>query len=183
LSRSRSAGSADRSRVDADLAGARLDEKSPQAAAAATRRLAYAADPAGAVERGRQARTDLRVTLRPAPVLCEVILGPEQQLSVLATSREPTASVHRRGGGSDHGPGPALPRSVLHRTDPPSRSHRPFRRRGATTATNGRGLCERGNYVRELPGWTARLVDPDSHTVQITTPTGHSYLSRPDQPP
>jgi hypothetical protein len=54
---------------------------------------------------------------------------------------------------------------------------------GATTATNGRGLCERGNYVRELPGWTVRLVDADSHTVRTTTPTGHSYLSRPDEPP
>ena len=54
---------------------------------------------------------------------------------------------------------------------------------GGTTGTNGRGLCERGNYVRELPGWTVRLVDPDSHTIQTTTPTGHSYLSRPDEPP
>ena len=54
---------------------------------------------------------------------------------------------------------------------------------GPTTPTNGRGVCERGNYVRELPGWTIRLVDPDTHTVLTTTPTGHHYLSRPPEPP
>ena len=50
---------------------------------------------------------------------------------------------------------------------------------GPTTPTNGRGVCERGNYVREMPGWTIRLADPDTHTVITTTPTGHQYLSRP----
>ena len=54
---------------------------------------------------------------------------------------------------------------------------------GLSTGENGRGVCERGNYVRELPGWTVRVVDPDSHTVEITTPTGHHYRSRPPQPP
>ena len=42
---------------------------------------------------------------------------------------------------------------------------------GPTTPTNGRGVCERGNYVRELPGWSIRLLDPDTHTVITTTPT------------
>ena len=50
---------------------------------------------------------------------------------------------------------------------------------GPTTPANGRGVCERGNYVREMPGWTIRLVDPDTHTVITTTPTGHRYPSRP----
>jgi hypothetical protein len=54
---------------------------------------------------------------------------------------------------------------------------------GPTSLANGRGVCERGNYLRELPGWTVRLTDPDTHTIEITTPTGHSYTSQPPQPP
>ena len=54
---------------------------------------------------------------------------------------------------------------------------------GPTTPSNGRGVCERGNYVRELPGWSIRLIDPDTHTVITTTPTGHQYLSNPPEPP
>lgn len=54
---------------------------------------------------------------------------------------------------------------------------------GPTTPLNGRGVCERGNYVRELPGWSVRLVDPDTHTVLTTTPTGHHYVSNPPEPP
>ena len=54
---------------------------------------------------------------------------------------------------------------------------------GPTTGPNGRGVCERRNYVREMPGWTVRLLDPGSHTVVTTTPTGHSYVSRPPEPP
>ncbi|BAK35813.1 hypothetical protein MLP_27990 [Microlunatus phosphovorus NM-1] len=54
---------------------------------------------------------------------------------------------------------------------------------GAATATNGRGVCERGNYIRELPGWTVQIIDTDTHTVEIITPTGHHYRSRPPEPP
>ena len=54
---------------------------------------------------------------------------------------------------------------------------------GSTTPVNGRGVCERGNYVREMPGWTVRLLDPDTHTVITTTPTGHQYVSNPPEPP
>ena len=54
---------------------------------------------------------------------------------------------------------------------------------GPTTATNGRGVCERGNYIREMPGWTVQIIDTNSHTVEIVTPTGHHYRSRPPQPP
>ena len=54
---------------------------------------------------------------------------------------------------------------------------------GPTTPANGRGVCERGNYVRELPGWSVRLADPDTHTVITTTPTGHQYRSNPPEPP
>lgn len=58
---------------------------------------------------------------------------------------------------------------------------------GATTLTNGRGTCARGNYVRELPGWHLTLVhtglDRQPHTTVTTTPTGHHYLSRAPMPP
>jgi hypothetical protein len=52
---------------------------------------------------------------------------------------------------------------------------------GPTTLANGRGLCERGNYTREMPGWQATVTDDGRHghphTVTITTPTGHTYTS------
>jgi hypothetical protein len=45
---------------------------------------------------------------------------------------------------------------------------------GPSTLANGRGLCERGNYVREMPGWHATLTHDGlhgrPHTVTITTP-------------
>ena len=51
---------------------------------------------------------------------------------------------------------------------------------GLTTRANGQGLCEGHNLVKELPGWRARVVDPNPgrHTVEVTTPTGHRYRSR-----
>jgi hypothetical protein len=45
---------------------------------------------------------------------------------------------------------------------------------GPTTMANGRGLCERGNYVHEMPGWQATVIEDGRHghphTVVITTP-------------
>jgi Domain of unknown function (DUF222) len=53
---------------------------------------------------------------------------------------------------------------------------------GLTIYPNGRGECERGNYAREMPGWKVEAVsgglDGQLHKIKITTPTGHSYLSR-----
>ena len=53
---------------------------------------------------------------------------------------------------------------------------------GLTIYPNGRGTCERGNYAREVPGWKVETVsgglDGQLHTIKITTPTGHNYLSR-----
>ena len=53
---------------------------------------------------------------------------------------------------------------------------------GLTVYPNGRGVCERGNYIREMPGWTIDIMssglDGQCHTTKITTPTGHTYLSR-----
>jgi hypothetical protein len=58
---------------------------------------------------------------------------------------------------------------------------------GPTTFENGRGTCERGNYVREMPGWHIKVIDAGllarPHTIHITTPTGHHYLSRAPDPP
>jgi hypothetical protein len=56
---------------------------------------------------------------------------------------------------------------------------RPHAANGATSAENGRGLCERCNYINQMPGWTAKLIDPDRHIVETTTPTGHTYRSHP----
>jgi len=69
----------------------------------------------------------------------------------------------------------------------------PWYRGGETTATNGAGLCEACNHTKETPGWTSRpaitLVRlnkgrPDDcspsatrHTLELTTPTGHTYTS------
>jgi hypothetical protein len=53
---------------------------------------------------------------------------------------------------------------------------------GLTIYSNGRGECERGNYMREMPGWTIKIItsglDGQPHTIKIATPTGHTYLSR-----
>ena len=54
--------------------------------------------------------------------------------------------------------------------DAPIRHHdhiRPARAGGPTSFTNGRGVCARGNYTREMPGWQVDLVllsvDGDEH--------------------
>jgi hypothetical protein len=58
---------------------------------------------------------------------------------------------------------------------------------GPTILENGRGTCARCNYVREMPGWHINVIDAEllnrPHTIHITTPTGHHYLSRAPDPP
>lgn len=55
---------------------------------------------------------------------------------------------------------------------------RPHREGGATSAANGQGLCEACNQAKEAPDWQSRTVDqPGPHTVETTTPTGHTYQS------
>ena len=56
----------------------------------------------------------------------------------------------------------------------------PRSRGGPTTADNGQGLCEFCNYAKEADGWTARTIPGPRHTVEITTPTGHTYSSTAD---
>lgn len=64
---------------------------------------------------------------------------------------------------------------------------RPYRVGGLTELINGRGECERGNHVREMPGWRVDLLqsglDGRPHTIVITTPTGHRDHSEAPQPP
>ena len=57
----------------------------------------------------------------------------------------------------------------------------PWHNGGQTTGTNGAGLCEACNHTKETPGWTARPT-PEAkpgrggrHTIELTTPTGHTY--------
>ena len=59
---------------------------------------------------------------------------------------------------------------------------------GPTSAENGQGLCEACNYTKESRGWRADVVTSDvlgcpGRVVEITTPTGHRYRSRPPRPP
>jgi len=54
---------------------------------------------------------------------------------------------------------------------------------GRTTPGNGQGLCETCNYVKEAPGWQTRRVPGIRHTVETTTPTGHTYTSQAPDPP
>jgi hypothetical protein len=61
---------------------------------------------------------------------------------------------------------------------------RPHARGGLTTAANGQGYCAACNHAKEAPGWRADTVPTDGqHVVEVTTPTGHRYRSRPPSPP
>ncbi len=53
----------------------------------------------------------------------------------------------------------------------------PWHHGGETTAANGAGLCEACNHTKEAPGWQSQPVPGPRHTVEITTPTGHTYQS------
>jgi hypothetical protein len=54
---------------------------------------------------------------------------------------------------------------------------------GATSEDNGNGLCAQCNYIRQAPGWQVRPRPEPRHTVEITTPTGHTYRSTAPEPP
>ncbi|WP_421094015.1 HNH endonuclease [Pseudarthrobacter sp. CC4] len=66
--------------------------------------------------------------------------------------------------------------------DAPIRHHDhiiPWHQDGPTTSTNGQGLCETCNHTKETPGWTATPTTKPGqrHTVELQTPTGHTYHS------
>ncbi|MDR6986566.1 5-methylcytosine-specific restriction endonuclease McrA [Paenarthrobacter nitroguajacolicus] len=65
----------------------------------------------------------------------------------------------------------------------------PWHTGGTTTLNNGAGLCEACNHTKENPGWTATPTTntadtpatadtTDTHTLQLRTPTGHTYQSK-----
>jgi Domain of unknown function (DUF222)/HNH endonuclease len=56
---------------------------------------------------------------------------------------------------------------------------RPWANGGATSASNGLGLCERCNYVKEVAGWHVEpsVDETCRHTAEFTTPTGAQYRS------
>ncbi|HSO90657.1 MAG TPA: HNH endonuclease, partial [Arthrobacter sp.] len=45
------------------------------------------------------------------------------------------------------------------------------------THSNGAGLCEACNHTKETPGWSSRPRPGPRHTLEVTTPTGHSHHS------
>ena len=53
----------------------------------------------------------------------------------------------------------------------------PARDDGATSFRQGGGRCARCNYGKEAPGWAAAILS--AHEIRLTTPLGHSYVSRP----
>ena len=285
VSETRDLDAARRRRVDEQICAAGITELSARRAAAVVARLAYEADRAAYVARGRTARKDRRVGLRPAPDTMSVLSGllpVEQGVACLAALRKHTDAVvaagdsrtrdqimadtlvervtgqaraedvdvevgivlsvdalldPATGGAADItglGPIPApIAHDILDNTqgrrwwrrlfttptgglvgaDPRRRcfdgvlAHlvrvrdggrcrdpfcdapirhldhiRPYRAGGPTSLGNGRGVCVRGNHVRELPGWRVELVHDGRgrhpHTVRTTTPTGHFYVSR-----
>ncbi|MDQ1056615.1 hypothetical protein QFZ23_000516 [Arthrobacter globiformis] len=64
--------------------------------------------------------------------------------------------------------------------DAPIRHHDhiiPWHENGPTSLANGAGLCEACNHTKELPGWKAQPRPGPRHTIELTTPTGHTYHS------
>ena len=59
----------------------------------------------------------------------------------------------------------------------------PWHHNGTTTQHNGAGLCEACNHTKETPGWTSRPRPGPRHTLDVTTPTGHTYQSTAPPPP
>ncbi len=53
----------------------------------------------------------------------------------------------------------------------------PWHHGGPTTQANGAGLCEACNHTKETPGWTAKPRPGTRHSIEIRTPTGHTYQS------
>ena len=56
---------------------------------------------------------------------------------------------------------------------------RPIAHGGATDTTNAAGLCAACNYAKESPGWRSTVRAGPEHEIEIHTPTGRRYRSRP----
>ncbi|RNL81376.1 HNH endonuclease [Nocardioides marmorisolisilvae] len=55
----------------------------------------------------------------------------------------------------------------------------PHSQGGATSVENGQGLCADCNQSKEAAGFSSRTVPGDRHSVELVTPTGHSYQTGP----
>ena len=55
---------------------------------------------------------------------------------------------------------------------------------GRTEASNGQGLCERCNYVKESPGWASWVAEtgPDERTRSTASPSTSGSRGRPPRP-
>jgi hypothetical protein len=58
----------------------------------------------------------------------------------------------------------------------------PYRDTGVTEASGLQGLCVSCNQAKEAMGWVHLPRAGPPHRVEITTPTGHTYLSFPPPP-
>ncbi|TYC98637.1 DUF222 domain-containing protein [Arthrobacter echini] len=64
--------------------------------------------------------------------------------------------------------------------DAPIRHHDhivPWHHGGSTSLLNGAGLCEACNHTKELAGWRSSTRSGPRHTIDLRTPTGHTYRS------
>jgi hypothetical protein len=64
--------------------------------------------------------------------------------------------------------------------DAPIRHHDhvlPWHNGGPTSLANSAGLCEACNHTKETPAWKAQPGPGPRHTIELRTPTGHSYHS------
>lgn len=52
------------------------------------------------------------------------------------------------------------------------------RSNGKTSAKNGDGRCRSCNMTKEAPGWEEKPMKGQRHSFQITTPSGHTYISQ-----
>jgi hypothetical protein len=189
--------------VDGRLAG-ELADCAPRKAAMLARKYAYETDPEGYVRRGRTARADRRVGLRPAPDTMAILSGflpVEQGVACLAALRAHTDSVKNTGdarsrdqimadtlvervtgqaAATDVQAEVAIVVPVDALVDPGTGQTAELLGHGPIP--NGRAVCVRSNQVREMPGWAVRLVHnglgDHPHTVVTVTPTGHTYTSR-----
>ncbi|MGJ0118055.1 HNH endonuclease [Williamsia sp. MIQD14] len=60
----------------------------------------------------------------------------------------------------------------------------PHSRGGETSADNGSGMCVSHNRAKQNPGWQMTTDhDTGRHVATVTTPTGHSHVSRAPAPP
>ncbi len=53
----------------------------------------------------------------------------------------------------------------------------PWQNAGLTSLQNGAGLCEACNHTKEIRGWRAGTRAGPTHTMDLRTPTGHTYTS------